>query len=124
LLGTFAAVAVVLATAGLYGVLSYSVSRRTREIGVRSALGATQARLIGLVAREGAAMAAAGLVVGAGAGLAASRAMRSLLYGVSPLDPTTWIAAVVGLLGVVVVAVAFPAWRASRVPPAVALKND
>ena len=123
-LGSFAAAGVLLAIAGLYGVLSYGISQRRREIGVRSALGGTPGRIIGLVAGEGISMAVLGLAIGAGAALAVTRAMRSMLYGVSPLDPAAWISAILGLLAVVLVAAAIPAWRASRVSPVVALKED
>jgi putative ABC transport system permease protein len=123
-LGGFAAAGVVLAIAGLYGVLSYGVSQRTREIGVRSALGGTPARIIGLIAGEGITMAAIGLALGAGAGLVVTRAMRSMLYGVSPLDAAAWMVAIVGLFAVGLVAAGIPAWRASRVPPVVAMRDD
>lgn len=124
LLGAFAVVGVVLAIAGLYGVLSYSVSQRRREIGVRSALGGTPGRIIGLVAGDGVAMAAIGLATGAGAAFALTRVMGSMLYGVSPLDPLAWIPGILGLFAVVVVAAGIPAWRASRVSPAVVLRED
>jgi len=124
LLGSFAAAGVLLAIAGLYGLLSYGVSQRKREIGVRSALGGTPARIVGVVAGEGLTMATLGLAIGAGVGFAATRMMRSMLYGVSPLDPAAWISAIVGLFAVVLVAAGIPAWRASRVSPVVAMRDD
>lgn len=124
LLGCFAAAAVLLAMAGMYGVLSYTVSQRTREIGVRSALGGTPGRIMRLILGEGLTLGATGAVLGAATGLAATRVMSSLLYGTSAFDPAAWMAAMFTLLLVVAIATAIPALRASRVPPSVALKAE
>jgi putative ABC transport system permease protein len=120
----FAMAALVLAAAGIYGVLAGGVAERTREIGVRSALGASRADIIGLVARQGMTLTSLGIVIGlAGAGVA-SRAIVAMLFGVSALDPTTYVG-VVGLLAAVsAVACSVPAWRAARVDPAVTLRAE
>lgn len=124
LLGYFAAAAVLLAMAGMYGVLSYTVSQRTREIGVRAALGATPGRILRLIVGDGLTLGAVGAALGAATGLAATRVMSSLLYGTSALDPTAWLGAMLTLLLVVAIATAIPAFRASRVAPVVALKTE
>jgi len=124
LLSGFAALAVLLAAVGLYGLLSYVVSRRTREIGVRMALGADRSKVLGLVLRDGVRLTLVGAVIGAVASGVAARALGHLLYGVGPTDPLTF--AVVGLLLVAVALVAsyLPAARATRVDPVVALRTE
>ena len=124
LLSGFAALAVVLAAVGLYGLLSYVVSRRTREIGVRMALGADRFMVLGLVLRDGVRLTLIGAVIGAMASVVAARALKHLLYGVAPTDPLTF--AVVGLLLVAVALVAsyLPAARATRVDPVEALRTE
>jgi predicted permease len=124
MLGTFAVVAIVLAGAGLYGVLSYAVAQRTRELGIRIALGSPQARVVTLVTRQGVQLVAAGTVMGIAGGLAATRLLTFILYGVSPLDVTTWAAAIVamGLCGLAACAV--PALRATRVNPLEAIQAE
>jgi ABC-type antimicrobial peptide transport system permease subunit len=124
LLGVFAGLALVLATLGLYGLLAYAVAQRSREIGLRIALGATAREVVTMVAVRGLMLAAAGLALGVAGGWAATRAMTSVLYGVQPTDPSTF-AAVVMLLGTVaVVACLVPAARAARVDPMVVLRQD
>ncbi len=123
-LAVFAALALALAAVGLYGVLSYGVSQRRREMGVRAALGADRARLLRLVLQEGLALTVAGLVLGLGAALAATRWMASLLFGVQPLDAVTFAAAPVAMLGVAAVACLIPAHRAAEVDPAEALRSE
>ena len=124
LLGVFAGLALVLATLGLYGLLAYAVAQRSREIGLRIALGATAREVVTMVAVRGLLLAAAGLALGVAGGWAATRAMTSVLYGVQPTDPSTF-AAVVMLLGTVaVVACLVPAARAARVDPMVVLRQD
>jgi putative ABC transport system permease protein len=124
LLELFAAVALLIASIGIYGVLSYSVTQQTREIGVRAALGANRSELLRLVLREGLTMALAGIGAGLIAGLGLSRLLASLLFGVEARDPLTF-AAVAGILAVVAaVACAIPALRAARIDPVIALRCE
>ncbi len=120
----FAAAALVLAVVGVYGVLSYSVVQRTREIGIRVALGADTRSIRGVIVMDGARLAVAGVVVGLLGAAALSGLMRSLLYGVGTRDPATFAGVVVVLTGVAVIACWLPARRASRVDPMVALRAD
>lgn len=124
LLGIFAGIALVLSAAGLYGVISYLVAQRTREIGVRVALGAQKWDVIGLVMRQGAALAAAGIVLGLLGALALTRVLESLLYGVSTRDPLTYAALAALFAGVALVATWLPAERASKVDPILAIRNE
>jgi len=124
LLAAFAALALVLSAIGIYGVLSYLVSRRTREIGIRVAIGAGRAQVLRLVLGSGLTLAFAGVAIGLGVAAAASRVMASLLHGVSPGDPATFLAVGILLPLVALVASAVPAWRATRVDPIVALKTE
>jgi ABC-type antimicrobial peptide transport system permease subunit len=120
----FAAIALSLAAAGLYGVISYSVSQRTRESGIRVALGATTGEVRRLVLAQGGRLLAVGAVVGALMGALIAKAMRSLLYGVSPLDPASY-GAVLGLIVVVMgVALYAPTRRATSVDPNEALRAE
>ncbi len=121
---SFALVALLLAATGLYGVLAGSVTERTREIGVRAALGATRGNILGLILRQGMAMTAAGLVLGIGGAMLASRALITLLFGISTLDPLTYAGVAVLLLAVSLVACWAPAWRAARVDPAITLRAE
>ncbi|HEY6051891.1 MAG TPA: FtsX-like permease family protein, partial [Thermoanaerobaculia bacterium] len=124
LLGSFAAVAVVLAALGIYGVMSYSVSRRFHELGIRMALGAERGDLVRLVVGEGMRVAAAGTAVGLAGAFAVTRLMSSLLYGVRATDPVTF-AGVAALLAAVAFAASWiPARRATRVDPLTALRHD
>jgi predicted permease len=120
----FGVVAVLLAAIGLYGVLSHGVSRRTNEIGIRKALGAQEASLIAMVLRETGGLLLVGTVAGAGVSIAAVRLITSRLYGLSPSDPATIASAVVGLMVVAALATWLPAYRASRVDPLVALRQE
>jgi predicted permease len=117
-------VALLLAAVGLYGVIAYSVSRRTREIGIRMALGARPAAVLSLVMRQGLTVAAAGLVLGGLLAIAATRALAGMLYGVSLADPIAWSTALTALLGAATLANLLPARRAARVDPSVALRTD
>ena len=124
LIGGFAALAVILAALGLYGVVSYQVARQTREIGVRLALGARAGGVVGMVLFTGLRPAVAGVVIGLAAALAAGRIMESLLFGVRPNDPLTLAAVPALLLCVVVIASLVPALRAAHVDPVSALRSD
>jgi predicted permease len=124
LLIIFAATALVLAAIGIYGVMSYAVSRRTHELGLRMALGASRHEILGLVVREGMVLALAGMGIGLAAALGLTRFMTSLLYGVRPADPPT-LGAVLAVLGAIAfLACYIPAWRATRVDPLVALRYE
>jgi putative ABC transport system permease protein len=124
LLITFAAIALALSAIGIYGVLSYLVSRRTREIGIRVAIGASRAEVLRLVLGRGLSLALMGVAVGLAASALVTRFMRTLLHEVSPSDPMTFIV-VAGLLSLVaILASLVPAWRATRVDPVVALKTE
>jgi ABC-type antimicrobial peptide transport system permease subunit len=122
--GTFGLLAGLLATLGLYGVMAYMVSRRRNEIGVRMALGADRAQVIGLVLREAGLLLAAGLTAGALLALWAGRAAATILFGLKPHDPTTLVAAM-AVLTVVALAASFgPARRAAALEPMVALRDE
>jgi len=124
LLGAFAGLALLLAAIGTYGVLSYSVLERRREIGIRMALGAKQRSVLAQIMKQGLLLAAIGVAGGLAGAFAISRVLSSLLFGVQPTDPAT-MAAVVGTIAVVAtVACALPAWRASRVDPIVVLRDE
>jgi putative ABC transport system permease protein len=124
LMGAFAAVAVMLAGVGLFGVLAYSVRQRTQEIGIRMACGATAATVRNLVLRQAAAVIGVGLVMGLAGALAIGRWLSSLLYETSPRDPRVLLATVVLLTVVALLAAWLPAWRASRVEPKIAIQGD
>jgi predicted permease len=124
LLTVFAALALLLAAVGLYGVLAYAVGQRTQEIGVRLALGARPAEVLGLVVTQGMRLVAVGIVLGLVGALLATRALRSLLYGVTPTDPVTLLVTGIGLVGVALLAMAVPARRAAKVDPMEALRYE
>jgi putative ABC transport system permease protein len=124
LFGAFATAALLLAIAGIYGVLAGSVSERTREIGVRSALGATPGRLIASIVGQGGRLAALGILLGLGGSLALTRYLQSLLFGVAPNDPATLVGVCVLLVGVTLAACLVPAARAARVDPSAALRSE
>jgi putative ABC transport system permease protein len=124
LLASFAGVALLLAVVGIYSVTSYSVSRRTHEIGIRVALGASRADVLALVLRQGLVLALTGSAIGIAGALLLSRLMSSQLYGVSPTDPITFVAVSVLLTLVALAACYFPARRAMQVDPVVALKYE
>ena len=120
----FAAIALALAAAGLYGVIAYSVSQRTREIGIRMALGATASEVRGLVVAQGARLLIAGSVIGIAGGALIATGARSLLYGVSAADPSTYGLVVAIIVAVMTVATFVPARRATGVDPNDALRAD
>jgi predicted permease len=124
LLALFAALALVLAAVGIYGVISYWVAQRTREMGIRLSLGARPRDLHRLVIGEGIRLALTGIAVGALGAALVTRAMTSLLYGVKPFDPVLFAALAVGLTGVVILASYIPARRATRVDPMIALRYE
>ena len=124
LIGSFALLALVLATLGIYGVVAYTVAERTREIGVRIALGAENADVFQLMVGQGLILTGAGLVLGLAASLAAHRVMSSLVYGVTTTDPLTYVGVALFLGAVALSAAYLPARRATRVDPLVALRDD
>ena len=124
LCGFFGGLAVLLAGIGLYGVMAFSVTRRTAEIGIRMALGARRGDVQWLVLRQSLVLAALGILVGIPAALALTNLIKKLLYGVKPNDPASLAAAVIVMIAVAAVAAWIPARRASRVDPIAALKYE
>lgn len=124
LMASFGGLALLMAVGGIYGVLSYSVSRRTREIGIRMALGASRGQILGFIMREGAMLSMAGVALGGTGALASMRLIRSLLYGVSVTDAATYLLVPVVLLTVALSATFLPARRATRIDPMVALRYE
>lgn len=124
MLGIAGAMALLLGTVGLYGVIAYSVSQRTREIGIRIALGAQQKEVIAMFVRHGLLLAGIGIAFGLAAAFAAMRLMSSLLFHVSPIDPLTYVAVIVGLLAAALLASYLPARRAASINPVDALRAE
>jgi putative ABC transport system permease protein len=124
LIGSFALIAIVLAAAGVYGTMSYLVARRTREIGIRMAMGARQADVLRMVLGETTMLALLAICAGLGGAWAVTRYIRSMLYGVSELDPTTFVVTS-GLLAVIILTASLgPARRAVQVDPMIALRDE
>ena len=122
--GFFGVLALLLAAIGIYGVMAYTVTRRTAEIGLRIALGAAPAKITWMVLRDGLLLIALGVAVGLPLSLAAARISASLLYGVKPNDPVTFVATVAVLLGIGALAAFVPARRAAAVEPIEALRHE
>ena len=120
----FAVLALLLAAVGIYGVISYSVAQRTREFGVRVALGAQVRDIVGLVLRHGASLAAWGVTLGILGGAMLTRYLEGLFYDMQPRDPAVFLLVALGLGAVALVAVSVPAWRATSVDPLVAMRPD
>ena len=120
----FGLVALALAAVGIYGVLAGSVVERTREIGVRAALGASRSNILALVLNDGMRLTAVGMLLGLCAAAGASRSLVTLLYGISPLDWITWLGVTVVLASVAAIACWTPAWRAACVDPSIALRAE
>jgi ABC-type antimicrobial peptide transport system permease subunit len=123
-LSAFGVLALVLAATGIYGVMAYAVSRRTREIGIRMAIGATQAQVLASVARRAATLIGTGLVLGLGIALLAGRFLESILYGVKPSDPLSFAIVFALMLGIGGAATFAPALRATRIDPTQALRQE
>jgi len=124
LMGSFAFVALALAAVGLYGLISYSVTQRTKEIGLRMALGADARSVLSSIVRQALVLTAIGLVIGLAAAFALSRVLGNLLYDISPADPLTYAAVSLVLVGVATAASLAPALRATRVDPVTALRSE
>jgi ABC-type antimicrobial peptide transport system permease subunit len=124
LVGGFASIALLLAAIGIYGVMAYLVNQRTREIGIRVALGARPASVVRLVVSYALGLAAGGVLLGIAAAAFLTRLIAGMLFGVSPSDPWTFAAIALVLLGTALVATFTPARRAARVDPMVALRAD
>jgi putative ABC transport system permease protein len=124
LLGLFGFLGAVLAAAGIYGVVAYLVALRTREFGIRMALGADGGRVLRLVLRRGAVLAALGLAMGMGAAVALTRVLQGLLYGVTATDPVTFGAMAMLLAAVALAACLVPARRATKIDPMTALRHE
>jgi len=124
LLGTFAGLALLLAAVGTYGVLSYMVTQRRREIGIRMALGAGRSSVIALVMKQGVQATIIGVIVGLAGAFGVNRLMTSLLFGVQPTDAATMAAVIAAITIVATIACWLPAWRASQLDPNVVLRTD
>ena len=124
LLLIFAGVGMTLGAVGIYGVVSYAVNQRTRELGIRAALGAMERSLVGLVLRDGTRLALGGAVLGTIGALAAARALRTLVFGVTTTDPVTYVALAGVMVAVALVATYIPARRAARADPVSALRAE
>ena len=124
LLAIFATLALTLSAVGIYGVLSYLVNRRTREIGIRVAVGADRARVLRMILASGLRLSLTGIAIGIVTAIPIAQILRGLLHGVTPADPATYVAVTAGLCAVALAASLVPALRATRVDPVVALKAE
>jgi putative ABC transport system permease protein len=123
-LGAFGVLALILAATGIYGVMAYAISRRTREIGIRMAIGASQGQVLAIVARRAVLLIGSGTVVGMLVALAAGRFLEKILYGVEPTDPLTMAIVLAMMLGIAALACWIPARRAIRINPVTALRQE
>jgi ABC-type antimicrobial peptide transport system permease subunit len=123
-LGVFASVAILLAAIGVYGLVAHAVTERTHEIGIRMALGAAPFDVVSLIVGQGLMMTSVGTAAGVAGALALAQVIKTLLFGVAPTDPASFVMASIGLLSVATIACAFPAWRAARVDPREALRVE
>jgi ABC-type antimicrobial peptide transport system permease subunit len=123
-LGAFAGLALLLAAIGTYGVLSYMVTERRREIGIRIALGAARSHVLTQIMKQGLQVTAIGVTIGLAGALAVNRLIASLLFGVQPTDIVTIAFVIATIMAVAVVASWLPAWRASRVDPNIVLRDE
>ena len=124
LLGLFAAIALVLATLGIYSVISYAITLRTQEIGIRMALGANRSAILMMVLRKGIVLTVIGATIGLVGAFALTRWMSSMLFGVSASDAVTYLSVLVLAVGAAISASLIPAWRATRVDPLIALRYE
>ncbi len=120
----FALLALALSAIGIYGVLAYTVTQRTREFGIRMALGASAGDVVGMVMKHGVRLAALGLAIGVAGALGVTRLMTTLLYGVRPTDPAVFLAVAGALMTVAVIASVIPSFRVTRIRPANALRYE
>jgi ABC-type antimicrobial peptide transport system permease subunit len=120
----FGSLALLLAAVGLYGVMAYAVTRRTKEIGLRMALGAERRQVLGMILLDGAGVVLAGVALGTPAAMALSRLLSTMLFDVRPSDVSSLATPFTIMLGAAMVAVLFPAWRATRVDPMIALRDE
>jgi putative ABC transport system permease protein len=124
LIGAFAGLALLLAMAGVYGVMSYTIAQRTPEFGLRVALGAGVGDIVGLVLMRAVRLAAIGLAIGLALSLAFSRFLSTMLFGVKPTDAVTYAVVLLAVTPVILLAAAVPAWRATRIDPLTALAEE
>src|SRR3954466_9656085 len=124
LLAAFAGLALFLSSLGIYGVLAYDVSQRTREIGIRGAIGATRDQIVGMILKQGLWKSGLGIVLGLAGAFLLSRYMKSLLFGVQPTDPIVYAAVSAVLIAVALSASYLPARRAAKIDPLVALRDE
>lgn len=124
MMAVFAALALTLSAIGLYGLLAYTVRRRTRELGIRMAIGASPGEVAGMVVRRGMILVALGIGIGIACALGLTRVLETLLFGISPADPTTFLGVPIVLAGVALIACYLPARRASRIDPVTALRHE
>ena len=122
--GFFGLLALGLASVGLYGVMAYAVAQRTREVGIRMALGARRGDVVGMIVRESLVPVVIGMAIGLGAALALTGLIAGMLFGVAPRDPVSMLLAVAAMLAVALLAAVVPARRASRVEPGIALRYE